>query len=80
MCIRDSVITDARIPESSRNPDLAALIGDKPKLYLLNKADMADQAKTSAWIQHYRNQGIAALATDCKSGRGLKKDVYKRQV
>lgn len=66
------VITDARIPESSRNPDLAALIGDKPKLYLLNKADMADQAKTNAWIQHYKNQGIAALATDCKSGKGLK--------
>ena len=77
--IRDSMslvdgvveILDARIPESSRNPELDALCGAKPRLLLLNKYDLADEAATADWVEYYRSHGRAALATDCKSGRGL---------
>lgn len=64
-------IVDARIPYSSRNPDLDELTGRKPRLVILNKADLADEATTARWIAAYRRRGIAALAVDCKSGRGI---------
>lgn len=64
-------IIDARIPLSSRNPDLSKLIQNKPRIILLNKCDMANQTATKMWIEHYKKQGITALAVDCKSGRGL---------
>ena len=64
---------DARIPVSSRNPDLRNLIQNKPKIVLLNKCDMANQTATKMWIDHYAKQGIKAIAVDCKSGRGLNK-------
>lgn len=64
-------IIDARIPVSSRNPDLAQLIQSKPRLILLNKCDMANQTATKMWIDYFKNQGITAIAVDCKSGRGL---------
>lgn len=66
-------IIDARIPISSRNPDLAKLIQNKPRLILLNKCDMANQTATKMWIDHFEKQGITAIAVDCKSGRGLNK-------
>ncbi|MCH5296495.1 MAG: ribosome biogenesis GTPase YlqF [Ruminococcus sp.] len=64
-------IIDARIPVSSRNPDLAQLIQSKPRLVLLNKCDMANQTATKMWIDYFKKQGITAIAIDCKSGRGL---------
>lgn len=64
-------IVDARIPVSSRNPDLAGIIGDKPHIILLNKCDMADANATNEWISHYRKNGITAIPVDCKSGKGL---------
>lgn len=64
-------IIDARIPVSSRNPDLAQLIQSKPRLVLLNKSDMANQTATKMWIDYFGKQGITAIAIDCKSGRGL---------
>lgn len=64
-------IVDARIPLSSRNPDLADIIKDKPLMILLNKCDMADPAQTALWIEHYKNQGIAAVPVDCKTGKGI---------
>lgn len=64
-------IIDARIPVSSRNPDLAQLIQSKPRLILLNKCDMANQTATKMWIDYFKKQGITAIAVDCKSGRGL---------
>ena len=64
-------IIDARIPISSRNPDLDKLIQNKPRLVLLNKCDMANQTATKMWIDYFKNQGITAIAIDCKSGRGL---------
>lgn len=64
-------IIDARIPLSSRNPDLSKLIQNKPRIILLNKSDMANQTATKMWIDHYKKQGVTAFAVDCKSGRGL---------
>lgn len=64
-------IIDARIPQSSRNPDLSQLIQDKPRIILLNKCDMANQAATMKWIEYYKSQCINAITIDCKSGKGL---------
>lgn len=64
-------ILDARMPESSRNPELHELIGNKPLIVLLNKCDVADEKATKRWLDFYRKKSIAALAVDCKSGNGL---------
>lgn len=64
-------ITDARIPVSSRNPDIPELIGNKPHIIVLNKCDMADRAETEKWIDIYKKSGISAVAADCKSGKGI---------
>lgn len=64
-------IVDARIPYSSRNPELDTLTEGKPRLIVLNKADMADEAGIRRWTSWFRRQGQAALAVDCKSGKGL---------
>ena len=66
-------ILDARVPESSRNPDLQSLIEGKPRIIILNKCDTADDVSTQKWISWYRNQGIVAIAADCRSGKGLNK-------
>ncbi len=65
-------ITDARIPQSSRNPDLNNLISGKPRVVLLNKCDEADDKTTEKWLNFYKSQGIYAMAADCRSGKGLK--------
>lgn len=64
-------IVDARIPVSSRNPDLADIIKDKPLMILLNKCDMADPVETAKWIDYYKKQGISAVPVDCKTGKGI---------
>lgn len=64
-------IVDARIPVSSRNPILHKLIQGKPRVILLNKADMADPQQTSRWIAFYKEKGITAIAVDCRSGKGM---------
>lgn len=66
-------IADARVPESSRNPELETLRGEKPVLLLLNKADLADKVATDRWIEWYESHGIPAMAVDCRSGKGLNK-------
>lgn len=66
-------IIDARIPVSSRNPDLDKLIQNKPRVILLNKCDMANQTATKMWIDYFEKQGITAIPVDCKSGKGLNK-------
>lgn len=66
-------IIDARIPVSSRNPELNKLIQNKPRVILMNKCDMANQTATGMWIHHYAKQGVTAIAVDCKSGRNLNK-------
>lgn len=69
----DAVIElrDARIPVSSTNPELNELIEGKPKIILLNKADLADEAATAKWLAYYKAQGISAVSADAKSGKGL---------
>ena len=64
-------IIDARIPISSRNPDLDSIVAGKPRLVVLNKADIADEAATKAWVTYFSKQDIPAIAVDCKSGRGV---------
>lgn len=64
-------LTDARIPASSRNPEIELLAAGKPRVVLLNKCDAADEAATKAWCAYYQKQGVPALPTDCRSGKGL---------
>lgn len=66
-------ITDARVPASSRNPEMKSLVGGKPRVVVLNKCDMADEELTAEWVEYYRSKGIKAIAMDCRSGKGLNK-------
>ena len=66
-------IVDARIPASSRNPDIDAICGDKPRMVILNRIDMADARMTDIWTAHLRSRGFAVVRTDCKNRRGLDK-------
>ena len=64
-------ILDARIPRSSRNPDIDRLAGEKPRLVILNRCDLADPAVTARWKRYFEAQGLAILETDAKTGRGV---------
>ena len=64
-------IVDARIPISSRNPDIDSICGNKPRIIVLNRMDLADQDATKRWLQYFRQKGMAAVATDCKSRKGI---------
>jgi ribosome biogenesis GTPase A len=64
-------IVDARIPISSRNPDIDAICGNKPRIVVLNRMDLADNEVTKRWLQFFREKGMAAVATDCKSKKGI---------
>ena len=68
-------VIDARIPISSRNPELPGLVGQKPRVVLLNKCDAADDAVTRDWCSYYKEQGVVAIPTDCRSGKGIKQFV-----
>lgn len=64
-------IVDARIPMSSRNPDIDAICGAKPRILVLNRMDLADPAATKRWAAYFRSKGMTVLATDCKTRRGI---------
>ena len=64
-------IVDARIPISSRNPDIDAICGNKPRIIVLNRMDLADNEATKQWMQYFRSKGYAAVATDCKTKKGI---------
>ena len=64
-------ILDARIPRSSRNPDIDRLAGDKPRLVILNRIDLADPAVTARWKKYFEAQGLAILETDARTGKGV---------
>lgn len=64
-------ILDARIPRSSRNPDIDRLAAGKPRLIVLNRCDLADPAITARWRKHFERLGYAVLETDAKSGKGV---------
>lgn len=66
-------LVDARVPESSRNPDLDGIIGSKPRIVLLNKCDLADERATACKIKELAERGVTALPVDCRSGKGLEK-------
>lgn len=63
-------LTDARIPQSSRNPMVDEMVGQKPRLLLLNKADMADDRVTAQWVEYYQQQGIQALPINALQNKG----------
>ena len=64
-------IVDARIPVSSRNPDIDSICGNKPRIIVLNRMDLADPAATKRWMEFFRSKGMAVLATDCKTRKGI---------
>ncbi len=64
-------LVDARLPLSSRNPMIDEIIQHKPRLILLNKADMADPKKTALWLDYFHNKGVKALAINSQAGDGL---------
>ena len=64
-------IVDARIPISSRNPDIDSICGNKPRIVILNRMDLADPESTKQWCAYFKSKGIAAVATDCKSKKGV---------
>jgi ribosome biogenesis GTPase A len=66
---------DARIPFASRNPELSNIIGNKPRLIVLNKADLADPAKTSQWVEALRKDNTVAVAVEATNRKGLDKVV-----
>ncbi|MER2063369.1 MAG: ribosome biogenesis GTPase YlqF [Alkalibacterium sp.] len=65
-------LIDARIPYSSKNPDVKEMIGDKPHIVILMKSDLADPRQTAAWVKDYEQRGIPAISINAKEGQGLK--------
>ncbi|MGT2736155.1 ribosome biogenesis GTPase YlqF [Streptococcus orisratti] len=68
-----TILVDARLPLSSQNPMLTKIVGDKPKLMILNKADLADSIRTTQWRSFFENQGIKTLAINSKEQSAVKK-------
>ena len=64
-------IVDARIPISSRNPEIDAICAGKPRIVILNRMDLADSNATKEWIKYFKSIGIVAVATDCKTQKGV---------
>lgn len=65
-------ILDARVPLSSRNPDVEELTKEKPRLIVLNRVDLADPAATRAWNAYFKSRGFAVLEANAKQGQGTK--------
>ena len=63
-------VLDARIPNASRNPEIDSLAGGKPRLIVLNRADLADPAVTALWKKYYESMGFAVLDCDARTGKG----------
>ena len=66
-------VTDARIPQSSRNPIMDELVGGKPRIMLMNKCDVADENATRAWSRYFEGLGMGVIVCDCRSGKGINK-------
>lgn len=62
---------DARVPESSSNPEFSDILASKPKIVLLCKSDIADEQTTKLWVEHYKKNGVTALPVDCRSGKNV---------
>ncbi|MBQ8837018.1 MAG: ribosome biogenesis GTPase YlqF [Clostridia bacterium] len=68
-------LRDARIPYSSKNPEIEKLVGDRPRLILLNKASLADANINKKWLKYFESRNEKCLLIDCVTGAGLK-DIY----
>lgn len=64
-------LLDARLPLSSRNPEIDRILGPKPRLLVLNKADLADEKTTEAWLSYFKKEQMTAIALDSQSGKGF---------
>ena len=64
-------IVDARIPVSSRNPDIDSICAGKPRILVLNRMDLADPAATQKWAAFFKEKGMTVIATDCKTRKGI---------
>ena len=64
-------VVDARIPISSRNPDIDSMVGDRNRMIIFNRSDQADPAVTAKWLAWYAERGFAVLETDAKTGKGV---------
>ena len=64
-------LVDARIPISSRNPDIDNIVMDKPRLIVLNRVDQADPEETKRWTAYFKQKGYSVLETDAKTGKGV---------
>ncbi|NLW22265.1 MAG: ribosome biogenesis GTPase YlqF [Tissierellia bacterium] len=64
-------IIDARIPYSSQNPDINNIVGEKPRLIVLNKSDLADQKANTIWQNYFKESGLHSVLVDCINNRGL---------
>lgn len=79
-------VVDARIPISSRNPDIDTMVGESPRLIIFNRVDQADPAMTAQWLAWFKSKGYGVLETDAKSGKGVNqfsaaaKNVLKDQL
>lgn len=65
-------LLDARVPGSSRNPDIDAICSNKPRLVVLNKSDLADKNSNKLWTEYFRNKGLPCLEIDSLSGKGTR--------
>lgn len=82
-------LLDARLPLSSRNPEIDKIAASKPRILVLNKTDIADADVTEAWIKYFLDKGFSVIAVDSQSGKGFSsvapavdsvmKDVYERE-
>lgn len=76
---------DARIPQSSRNPDIDSICASKPRIVVLNKSDLADPRVNSMWVDHFNSRGLKTIEADSISGKGLKsipivlKDMFRER-
>ena len=64
-------IVDSRIPMSSRNPDIDSICGNKPRVIVLNRMDLADPEATRQWAAYFKSKGFTVVTTDCKSRKGI---------
>ncbi len=68
-------VLDARIPLSSKNPDIEKITKGKPRIVVLNKSDLADEVMTKKWMEYYKSQGILSCTADCAKGKGINESV-----
>lgn len=68
-------LLDARIPYSSKNPQIDEIVGDKPRVVVLNKSDLANSANLSKWVNYYAKRGIKAIPVSTTKGSGVNKIV-----